>query len=62
MVAVGVVFANVMTCLFLQMVDQNMDEDSQSVLPAEENVSKPEGLEKESTQVQFCLYINKIYL
>lgn len=28
-----------------------MDEDSQCVLPAEENVLKPEGSEKESTQV-----------
>lgn len=33
------------------MVDQNMDEDSQSALPAEENVSKPDASEKESTQV-----------
>lgn len=33
------------------MVDQNMDEDSQSALPGEENISKLDGSEKESTQV-----------
>lgn len=35
----------------LQMVDQSLDESSQTALPAEENTSKPEGSEKESTQV-----------
>lgn len=46
------------------MVDQNMDEDSQSALPAEENVSKPDGSEKESTQVHLSfayILINLIY-
>ena len=33
------------------MADQIIDEDSQSALPNDESVSKPEGSEKESTQV-----------
>lgn len=33
------------------MVDQNIDDDSQSALPAEESGLKVEGSEKESTQV-----------
>lgn len=34
-----------------QMADQNIDEDSQIALPADEGVSKAEGSERESTQV-----------
>lgn len=33
------------------MVDQIMDEDSQTALPNDEITSKPEASEKESTQV-----------
>lgn len=37
------------------MTDQVMDEESQSALPNEENISKPDGSEKESTQVIISL-------
>lgn len=33
------------------MADQNMDDSSQNEQPVEENVSKPDCSEKESTQV-----------
>lgn len=33
------------------MVDQSLDESSQTALQADENTPKPEGSEKESTQV-----------
>lgn len=35
------------------MVDQIIDEDSQTALPNDESASKPEGSEKESTQVWY---------
>lgn len=42
------------------MADQNMDDSSQNDQPIEENVSKPDGSEKESTQVH-NVHIFKVY-
>lgn len=44
------------------MADQNMDDSSQNDQPIEENVSKPDGSEKESTQVIMFIYLKFITL
>lgn len=45
------------------MMDQNLDETSQTDQPAEETTSKVEGSEKESTQaiILFCFLLFNIY-